>query len=273
MSDADTFLLAFHRAHPGCTSEAFGRGRIEGRGSSYDVLADCVPEDVGARVLDLACGDGHLMELLTRRGLSVKQLVGVDMSADELALARQRGALAGASLVQGQAQALPLEDGGVAAVLCHLAIMLMDDVEAAVGEVRRVLRPGGVFAALVGGGPKVGDAFELFLDLLIPILRRVGDPVPKLGDPRCRSAEGLGELLGAGFEGPPRIEDFAVDLSGTFDAVWSTLSTIYEMHGLGASATAELREAFEAGARALSADGVTVPCSMFVRLAVATRVG
>ena len=274
MRTAESFLLAFHRAHPGCTAEAFARGRIDGRGSSYDLLADLVPADLGdQRVLDLACGDGHLLELLTARGIPARQLVGVDLSEDELRRARERAALRSAAWLRGRGQALPLADRSVARVLSHLGVMLMDDVEQVVAECVRVLRPGGLVAAVVGGGPKVGDSFELFLDLLAPILRRAGSHAPRLGDRRFRHLDGLNALLGrdAGFDGPPRVDDFRVDLGGTPDAVWKSLSTIYEMYALPPEATAELRARFVPAALALGGDGVTVPCSMFVRRVVAQR--
>jgi len=273
MSAADDFLLAFHRAHPGCTSTAFGRGRVGDAGSSYDLLADCLPADLdaAARVLDLGCGDGHLLELLTRRGLAPSQLVGIDQSAAELSLARARPALDGSTLAEARASHLPLPDDSVAAVLSHLAFMLMSDVEEVVREVRRVLRPGAVFATVIGGGPRVGDTFELFLDLLRPALRDVGEPLPRLGDRRCRSDEGLDELLGvgAGFSGPPRIEDVTVDLGGTAEEVWASLSLVYEVWRLSPEVLADLRAAFVPAARALPPGGDAVRCTMFVRLVVA----
>ena len=272
VNSAEAFLLAFHRAHPGCTSEAFGRGRIDGGGSSYDLLADVVDGEPGA-VLDLGCGDGHLLELLVARGIPARRLVGLDLSEHELAIARGRAALQGAALLQGRAQALPMADGSVGAVVSHLALMLMSDIEQVVGEIVRVLRPGGLLATVVGGGPKLGDSFELFLDLLAPIVRRRERSVPRLGDPRCRGERGIHELFGAaaGFSGTPRIDDVRVDLSGTAEQVWRTLSTIYEMHELPPEATAELRDAFLPAALALAPDGRTVPCSMFARTIVATR--
>ena len=275
MSAAESFLIRFHRAHPGCTSQAYAQGRIDGGGSSYDVLADCVPDDLPeeARVLDLGCGDGHLLELLVRRGWRASQLLGVDLSAEELGLARDRAALHGARLMHGRAQELDLPDASVHAVLSHLAFMLMDQPERVLAQVTRVLAPGGVFATVVGGGPKVGDAFELFIDLLLPIVRRVGAPLPRLGDRRCRTEQGLNELLGpaAGFVGLPRIQDFAVDLGGPFEAVWLNLSTMYDLYELPADALEELRTAFAAATRGLGPEPDRVPCSMFVRCARAVR--
>jgi SAM-dependent methyltransferase len=270
---SEDFLLAFHRAHPGCTSQAFADGRIGATGSSYDLLVRCVPAPSPGRVLDLGCGDGHLLERLARSGLAPGDLVGVDLSPDELALASARPALAGAALLEGRGQALPLPGGSVGVALSHLAWMLMSDPEQVVAEIVRVLRPGGVFAAVVGGGPRLGDAFELFLDLLSPV-SAAGSPVPRLGDLRCRTEAGLAELLGPrrGFVGAPRVEDFTVDLSSSADVVWARLSTQYALHGLPAAAREELRASFCAEAERL-ADAGRVPCSMFVRRVVAhTRV-
>lgn len=268
--DPDAFLLRFHGESPGCTSKAFAGGRIQGEGSSYDLLADCAGTVAdGGEFLDLGCGDGHLLDLLVGRGAPAPSLIGIDMSQEELALAQARPRLQGARLMQARAQSLPLPDDSVDAVLSHLAWMLMSDVTEVVAEVRRVLRPGGVFAAMVGGGPKVGDAFELFLDLLTPLVRREGLRTPRMGDVRCRSETGLRELLGsaAGFEGPLLVEDFAVDLSGSMDAVWCSLRTVYEMHGLPAAQERELRQQFGEVAGGLAVGG-RVPCSMFVRRVV-----
>ncbi len=269
--EPDEFLLRFHQAHSGCTSGAFSGGRIDGAGSSYDLLVGCAADatvDEGM-ILDLGCGDGYLLELLVRGGVASSSLLGVDMSDAELTLARRRPGLHGARLIEARAQSLPLGDNSVDVVLSHLAWMLMSDVTEVVSEVRRVLRPGGVFAAVVGGGPKVGDAFELFLDLLAAVVRRAGIRTPRLGDARCRTRSGLGELLGlaAGFE-RLSVTDHAVDLSGSVDAVWDSLCTVYEMHGLPSNLAVDLRKQFKEKAEALTVAG-RVPCSMFVRQVVA----
>jgi SAM-dependent methyltransferase len=69
-------VRAFHAAHAGAMSRAFARA------GSYDRLAALVPPR--ARVLDLACGDGSLLDRLGPRA------IGIDVSRDELALARGR---------------------------------------------------------------------------------------------------------------------------------------------------------------------------------------
>jgi SAM-dependent methyltransferase len=218
------------------------------------------------RVLDLGCGDGYLLERLLDRDAGVTA-IGLDISDGELALARRRlGDRAG--LVRARAQSIPLGDASVDAVVSHLAFTLMPDVEAIAGELARVLAPGGVVAAIVGGGPPAEpEAFAAFLDLL-----KADDPwfrrAPRLGDARARTREGWEALFGARGFTVTRFDRLAVDLSGTADAVWASLGTMYGVMDLDASARADLR------ARALAAwaphtAGDRVACTMVVFLAVA----
>ncbi len=66
-----------------------------------------------------------------------------------------RGLVKGDSvvLVLAEAQKIPLGDASADAVLCHMALMLMLPIEPVIGEIHRVLAPGGIFAA-VSGTPK-----------------------------------------------------------------------------------------------------------------------
>jgi SAM-dependent methyltransferase len=269
--DPEEFLLAFHRERPGVTSRAFAHGRGEGGGSSYELLADVAAGSKG-QILDLACGDGHLLEVLRRRGVAAERLFGVDMSADELALARVRPDLAGVTLVQERAQALSFADASFELVLSHMALMLMSEVGDVVSELARVLAPGGTLAAILGGGPRAGSTFELFLDLFLEAYRRQPEHIPRLGDRRVRTDAGLREIVGprSGFA-PPVVRDVYVDVGGPLEAVCETLMTIYEAAALPERERARVREAFADRARPwLRADG-TLPCEMCVRLVVARR--
>jgi len=100
-------------------------------------------------VLDLGCGPG-LMLLELRRALPRARLVGVDPSRDMLALARRVASESEASggapafeVRQGSGEALPVEDTSVDVVTCRKVLHELDDVEATLREVARVLRPGG----------------------------------------------------------------------------------------------------------------------------------
>jgi SAM-dependent methyltransferase len=269
---SEPFIRAFHARHPGITTSAYARGHIDGRGSSYDALAAAVPAAATA-VLDLGCGDGHLLALLAA-GRRDRALVGVDVSAEELALARARPGLA-AALLQARADELPVASASLDACVSHLAFTLMADPEQVAREVARVLRPGATFAATVGGGPAVadgGNAFALFLDLAAAQLAALPDTTraPRLGDRRARHAAGLDELLGGAGFAPVTVERLVVDLGGTVDEVWATLASLYELAPLPAAE----RGALEVAARAAFADlgrGGRVPCAMAVGLACTTR--
>ncbi|KUL29593.1 class I SAM-dependent methyltransferase [Actinoplanes awajinensis] len=96
----------------------------------------------GPRVLDLGAGTGKLTGTLRALGLDV-----VAAEPDPAMLAELRGALPGVRSVAGGAEAIPLPDGSVDAVLAGNA-MHWFDMAVAGPEIARVLAPGGVLAGL-----------------------------------------------------------------------------------------------------------------------------
>lgn len=262
-SEGERFVRAFHEARPAATSSAYARGDAGGGRSSYARLAARAAP--GDRVLDLACGDGALLDELVAGG--VAGAIGVDVAGAELARARRRGH----AVVQGRAQALPLAAGAVDVALCHLAMMLFDDAERVAAELARVLAPGGRIAAVVGGGPTAtgDDAFHRYAALLQPRLAAAG-PAPRLGDARARDEAGWRSLLGPrGFAVAP-FERWEVELGGTFDQVWATLSSAYAQAWID---PAGLREALAAEVAPLADAAGRIPCRMVVWLAEARRGG
>jgi SAM-dependent methyltransferase len=99
------------------------------------------------RLLELGCGDGCLTEALARE--LPYSVSGIEIVPLALDLARQRLDAAGltAELVQGSVTALPWPDGVFAAVVDGLCLhcIVLGDRARVLGEVYRVLRPGGVF--------------------------------------------------------------------------------------------------------------------------------
>ncbi|WNV86117.1 class I SAM-dependent methyltransferase [Umezawaea sp. Da 62-37] len=256
-SGAEDFLRAFHDRRPGEQSTHVGMSRTTGGRTSYQEFADRVP---GARrVLDLGCADGALLEVLAGRGAEV--LAGIDLSAAELELARVRPALAAADLRLGRAQELPFADSSFDAVVSHMAFMLMTDVERVVAETARVLAPGGAFAVAVGGGAVPGEAMELFLALSLPLFKAAGT-MPRLGDRRTRTREGLDGLLGAAGFAPVSWEPVVIDMGGTAEHVWGRMTgSFYDMEVLTGDQVAGLRALFLAEAPGLAIDG-RVPCGV-----------
>lgn len=96
-------------------------------------------------VLDLACGAGRYMVAVGSSGV---QVWGIDLSESLLAEAVDRRGLSG-ELVRGDMRWLPFVDGalgGVMSMFTSFGYFETDtDNSAVIAEIRRVLRPGGVF--------------------------------------------------------------------------------------------------------------------------------
>ena len=125
------------------------------------------------RVLDVATGTGLVArELVRRYGCSV---VGVDQSAEMLAGARLRleadPALASrVELVRGEAERLPFADAEFDHLTFTYLLRYVDDPAATLGELARVVRPGGRVASLeffVPHGPPFW-AWRLYTRALLP---------------------------------------------------------------------------------------------------------
>jgi demethylmenaquinone methyltransferase/2-methoxy-6-polyprenyl-1,4-benzoquinol methylase len=99
----------------------------------------------GSRVLDLACGTGDLCNELATCG---HRAVGIDYSAGMLAAAHT-----GAALVRGDAAQLPFAPGSFDGVVCGFALRNFVELTAVFGEIARVLRLDGRFAALDAAVP------------------------------------------------------------------------------------------------------------------------
>lgn len=97
--------------------------------------------DDSTQVLDIGCGDGQISRLLARAGI---QVIGVDPTWNQISVAADRGG--GAQYIRSGAAQLPFAcDSFDAAVAC-LVFEHVDELDTAVSEVARVLRPGGQFS-------------------------------------------------------------------------------------------------------------------------------
>jgi arsenite methyltransferase len=106
-------------------------------------VADLHP---GERVLDLGSGGGIDVLLSARRVGPSGFAYGVDMTDEMLALARANAAQAGAgnvAFVKGTIEEVPLPDAAVDVVISNCVINLSVDKPAVLGEMFRVLTPGG----------------------------------------------------------------------------------------------------------------------------------
>lgn len=95
-------------------------------------------------VLDLGCGGGLMSEAYARRGARV---TGVDPSTASLKVARAHARKAGLSIryKQGRGEALPFPDASFDLVSCCDVLEHVDDLDAVIHQITRVLRPDGLF--------------------------------------------------------------------------------------------------------------------------------
>lgn len=89
-----------------------------------------------AKILDVGCGTGAVMEHVLAKN---NEVCGVDMSDVALEFCRQKGL----------ADNMPFQDGSFDVVLALDVLEHLDHPEAAVAEVKRILKKGGLFIATV----------------------------------------------------------------------------------------------------------------------------
>jgi demethylmenaquinone methyltransferase / 2-methoxy-6-polyprenyl-1,4-benzoquinol methylase len=133
-------------------------------------LVSRLPRD-GGHVLDVGTGTGLVAVELLRNGFDV---TGVDQSPQMLAEARRRFG-DGVELVQASAESLPFPDDAFDHLTFTYLLRYVRDPGATLGELARVVRPGGVVASLEFGVPTgvARVAWELYVRAGLPLAGRV----------------------------------------------------------------------------------------------------
>lgn len=120
-------------------------GFTEGADPEYEeqILPLAAAELAGfGSILDVGCGDGQISRLASRLGAS--RVVGIDPTWNQVRVAAERDG--GPVFARAGAAELPFADGTFDAVVACLVFEHIRDVDSAISEVARVLRPGGRFA-------------------------------------------------------------------------------------------------------------------------------
>jgi ubiquinone/menaquinone biosynthesis C-methylase UbiE len=107
-----------------------------------------MPVEGGETVLDLGMGSGYALRAL-RETSNAGRCYGVDASPEMLRNARSYTDDGNVAFVRGRFSVLPFETGSIDHVFSMEAFYYAEDMEDALGEVRRVLRPGGTFYCAV----------------------------------------------------------------------------------------------------------------------------
>jgi ubiquinone/menaquinone biosynthesis C-methylase UbiE len=160
--------------------------RLLGIGAVHRRLLDQAGLRPGQRVLEIGCGTGTLL-LAVKRAQPEAVVVGLDPDLAALARADRKARRRGLTvqLDRGHADELPYADGSVDVVLSSFMLhhVPAGERDAAVREVRRVLRPGGALHLVDVGGEDGTDggrghrhrlAHEHAVDDVPDLLRRAG---------------------------------------------------------------------------------------------------
>lgn len=206
-------------------------------------LCEAADLRAGWRVLDVAAGSGNAALAAARCGCEATAL---DYIPELLERGRVRAQAEGfdVNFVEGDAEALPFEDGWFDAVISCVGVMFTPDQERAAAEILRVCRPGGTIA-LANWTP---DGF------VGEVLAAVGRHVPSLAGVRppalWGTEERLGELLGRGvstLEGQRR----------TFVFRFRAAEELVEFFGTGYGPAVKAFEELDAAGREWLADDLT----------------
>jgi ubiquinone/menaquinone biosynthesis C-methylase UbiE len=156
----------------------------------------------GLRVLDIACGPGDPTFEVAGRVAPGGTVTGIDLSPGALGVARERADRIGSRNVAfecANAESLPFPDEAFDRVVSRYGFMFFDDLPRVVGEVRRVLRPGGRLAVMVWG-PFEQPYFQNTIGVLLRRSGRTGLPADRTVQFRYAAPGALDEALAsAGF--------------------------------------------------------------------------
>ena len=149
----------------------------------------------GMKVLDVACGTGNLALPAARAGAVV---TGVDLAPNLIEQARENAQREGlnARFDEGDAEALPYEDGDFDAVVTMFGAMFAPRPELVAAELKRVCRPGG--SIVMANWTPTGFIGQMFKAVASRVPPPAGMPSPVLwGVPetvRERFGEGISKL-------------------------------------------------------------------------------
>jgi demethylmenaquinone methyltransferase / 2-methoxy-6-polyprenyl-1,4-benzoquinol methylase len=143
--------------------------------------ADLARVGPGSRVLDVATGTGDLAIELARRVSPGGEVVGSDFAEGMLDRARAKVPAAGGGRIQprfewGDALSLPYEDGSFDAATVGFGARNFDDLGRGLGEMVRVVRPGGrvvVLEITTPSRPPLSFFYRIWFDRIVPALGRL----------------------------------------------------------------------------------------------------
>jgi SAM-dependent methyltransferase len=166
-------------------------------------LVELAGVEAGSRVLDVAAGHGEPSLSAARKAGESGSVVATDISAEMLAVGRERAAAAGLEnieFVEADAASLDYPESSFDAAVSRWGIIFEPDGEGAAARVRRFLRPGARMAIASWGPPEKVPFIAIPAQTAMRALE-VPPPPPGTPGPLSRpTPEAIGGLLeGGGF--------------------------------------------------------------------------
>jgi ubiquinone/menaquinone biosynthesis C-methylase UbiE len=198
----------------------------------------------GTRVLDVACGTGVITRAAAEQVGPTGSVTGVDVAPDMISVAKTIPA-GGAPITWQEADAasLPLPDAFYDVGLCQMGLMFMEDRAGALGELHRVLTPGG--RVVINTPGRIQPLFEVMenaiADNLEPRLGAFVSAVFSMHDPTV-----LADLLREAEFGDVKSKEYTstFDLPGPAEFLWNYIN-LTPMGPLVADAPEEAKAAME----------------------------
>ena len=165
-------------------------------GAATEMMLDLAGVQVGSRVLDVAAGSGESTLMVARRIGPTGYALAADVSANMLNAAAEAARTAGVTNIETRvmnAENIELDADSFDVVICRIALMLFPNPAKALGEMHRVVKPGGKVAVMVYSGLEKNPYHEIFQEAV----RRLGNiPWPAPGEPWMYALGAPGVLEG-----------------------------------------------------------------------------
>jgi SAM-dependent methyltransferase len=139
-----------------------------------------VPWDGTQVVADIGCGNGLDLRQLVPEG-RCRYAIGLDLSPGMLHTLEPLRGTGRLTLIQGDAQQLPLNAGSVDVGLAMHMLYHVPDIRAAIRELRRIVRPGGTVLASTNSAGTLAEVHNLLDAAVSGLLGRPVRAMPEIG--------------------------------------------------------------------------------------------
>lgn len=216
----------------GDIASVFNMFRTADNQTSYEALIAGPYHLKGKTILDIPCGSGPLIQLMSNEVGSSGKLIGVDFNGDEIKKARESIKQENIQFLCEKAQSLSIASNTIDVIFCHLGLMLFNPIEPVIKEMSRVLKQGGFFVANLISSENHSAVFEEYCKITHAYERHISEAQQfSWGDPRVNTSEGLKELFGVdhGFSGNVEKTRYTVGHRDTPETMLKLLRTFFQI--------------------------------------------